>query len=197
MNRSSDTRKRYIGNLQAMHHNALMAGVNFWNYFDNQAQGAACGPNRGESGMAKHGRCTGPRCTVAFSIFSSTPCKVLYFDQPIDSASALFDELLGAALDGRSVNCIELVLGQLAASVRNRNDVLNEEATPHIQYYDHVCDEDGRIGKLLATIGEDYPPLLLAFLAQCSLLRVDGFNEMAYIADHEQVVTCPIGARVG
>eukprot|EP01043_Picozoa_sp_COSAG02_P056974 COSAG02_NODE_6842_length_3331_cov_3.012995_4_plen_213_part_00 len=73
VNASADTRGRYLDNLAFINNRSLAANVSFWNYFDNQAQGASCGPTKGKVAWQMFAAALhGSRGLLHFLI---TPCK--------------------------------------------------------------------------------------------------------------------------
>ena len=73
VNASDDTRGRYLYNLAFINNRSLAASVSFWNYFDNQAQGASCGPTKGKVAWQMFAAALhGSRGLLHFLI---TPCK--------------------------------------------------------------------------------------------------------------------------
>jgi hypothetical protein len=73
VNRSADTRDRYLHNLAFINNRSRMHNLSFWNYFDNQAQGSSCGPTRGKVAWQMFAAALhGSRGLLHFLI---TPCK--------------------------------------------------------------------------------------------------------------------------
>ena len=73
VNASADTRGRYLDNLAFINNRSLAANISFWNYFDNQAQGASCGPTKGKVAWQMFAAALhGSRGLLHFLI---TPCK--------------------------------------------------------------------------------------------------------------------------